>query len=556
MKTRKLWWSAATAAAVFAATWLGATPGRAQTGDFPLPEATPIPLDAPSAPVAPARAQAVQAAVIWTPNGSFLRPDSSRNVTVTASSGDGLDFDYARITFYSGSESSPSPVLAMSATIVSTSTVSGIDTMTLTAALPTTPSFSMFAFSVKEAGSTVPSGKYKAGFPVFMPGMTETFEWPPTNLDGTEPANDNQCSVGAGLTAEKTYNGTFKSTNDSDWSYIDVGSTVNMQITATNVPTPSQLQVFVAADGKCTGIPGTPNATVADKANPSVTLSGLSGGRVYMRMVAATVSTSGQRYSLRVAPNPTTGSFEENDTPCQATPALADTTYTSYADDNYDFFELNVPTTGTLSMTLGLDVVAQLDLRSPLTDANCSATTSTRALAQKFIVNNQAQIQYFLAPGKYYARVYVASGNLPNPARAYTLRWALAAGSKPAKVCIGKDASIDDCGGDVPNNLLNVKWQGLNGNARIRLEFTGNGGSPNPVPNKCVPGSRPMLEFTTTDIEGARTSDSISNGGYSVKITVTDVSSGATLYTNEQSLKVGGCNFRPADAQALPEFAP
>jgi hypothetical protein len=555
MKTRKLWWSAATAAAVFAATWLGATPGRAQTGDFPTPEATPIPLDAPSAPVAPSEApvrpQAVQA-VTWNPVSGFLRPDASRAVTVTASSGLGLDFTDARILFYN---SLGGGVGVLSATIAATSSVAGFDTMTLTATLPTTITFSTFSFAVREDSSLKESEKYKAGFPVYMPGMTSTFAWPPTNLDGMEPANDSQCTLGAGLTAEKTYNGTFKSTSDNDWAYIDVGSTVNMQITATNVPMPSQMQVFVAPNGKCTGIPGTPNATVADKADPSVTLSGLSGGRVYMRMVAATVSTSGQRYSLRVAPNPTTGSFEENDTPCQATPALADTTYTSYADDNYDFFELNVPTTGTLSMTLGLDVVAQLDLRSPVTDANCSATTSTRALVQKFIVNNQAQIQYFLAPGKYYARVYVANANMPNPARAYTFRWALAAGSKPAKVCIGKDASIDDCAGDVVGNLLNVKWQGLNGNARIRLEFTGNGGGTTPVPNKCVPGSRPQLEFTTTDIEGARTSDSIPNGGYTVKVTVTDVSSGATLYTNEQSLKVG-CQFRPADAQALPEFAP
>jgi hypothetical protein len=372
-----------------------------------------------------------------------------------------------------------------------------------------------------------------------------------------EPANDNQCLVGASLTMEKTYNGTFKSTNDSDWAYVDIGSTMNLQITAANVPTPSQLQVYVTADGKCTSISGVPSALVVDKANPSVTLSGLSGGRIYVRLVAVTMATNGQRYTLRISPNPTTGSFEENDTPCQAMTALTNTTYITYGDDNYDFFELNVPTTGTLNMVLGADMLSQLDLRSPLTDTNCHPTRSTRALMQTSTVNNPApQIAYFAAvPGRYYARIYVANEHIPNPARAYTFRWTLTPGARLAKVCVGNGSSIDGCIGDAENNSSTVKWQGLNGNARIRLEFIGSGGAGS-APNQCMPGSRPPIEFTTKDIDGVRTVGQIPNGGYRVEITVIDASSGALLYSNAQSLEMG-CQIRPAvDVQALPELKP
>jgi len=554
MKTRKIWWSTLTAAAVFAATWLGAAPGRAQTGEFPSPEATPIPLNAPAAPIepeAPARPQAVAASVSWLPIGGYVRPDADRNVTVTAASGFALDFTYARIGFHRNGNALP--VLAYDATIAATSTVGGVYMMTLTTQIPVTLTSATLKFGVKAEGA-LEVGEYLVGYPVYVPAAMREFEWPPLNQDALEPANDNTCAIGAPLAAGKTYNGSFKSISDNDWAFVDVGSTVNMQITAANVPTPSQMQVFVAADGTCGSI--ALRANVADQANPSVTLSGLSGGRVYVRMVAAMVGPTAQRYTLRIAPNPTTGSFEDNDDPCKATSALADTTYTSYGDDEYDFFELNVPTTGTLSMTLGADVVTQLDLRSPVTDTNCNAISSTRQLAYRFIVANQAQIQYFVAPGKYYARMRIKPTDVPNPARAYTFRWALTPGSKPAKVCIGQDATIEDCAGDVRDNKLNIKWQGLNGNARIRLVFTGNSGGGGTGPNKCAPGSRPDIEFITTDLDGARNVDAIANGGYTVKIYVTDVASGAALLAtnpHEQSVKVGCQFYRPAAAQALPE---
>jgi hypothetical protein len=568
MKTKKIWLSAATAAAVFASAWLSATPGRAQTSELPPPAATAIPLDAPVDPGETAQRTGVSFApeavqvVTWRPINEYLRPDSGRNVTVTARSGLGLDFQFARFLTY---DSFGDPVGVMSATVAATSTLNGIDVMTLTMQLPLASAFSSFSFAVKEDGITAESRRYKAGFPTYVTASMSDFAWPPTNLDGVEPGNDNQCTIGAGLVLEKVYNGTFKSGTDADWQYIEVGSLTTMLITATNVPVPSQLQVFVVPDGKCTSISGSPTVVVADKSDPSVTLANLNGGRVYVRLVPVMVSASPQRYSLRVTPNPappTSGLLEDNDNPCQATPTMSDTTYTSFGDDNYDFFELNVPTTGTLSMTLGADVITQLDLRSPVTDSGCSATTSTRALKQVFIVNNTANIQYFLTPGRYYARVFVATANIPNPARSYNFRWTLAAGSKPAKVCIGQDDSIADCAGDVPlPGWIKLKWEGLNGNARIKMNFTGNGGGGT---GTCRAGPAKYIELTVSDINGVRLLNQqpewqMAQGGYAVSIVVEDAANPANrLYSNEQSIKVG-CQFRPAgvlEDLALPELMP
>jgi len=568
MKTKRIWLSAATAAAIFASAWLGATPTAAQTdGGATAPAATPIPIDAPvDVPVKPVPMEATAAsvtkpaavqAVAWLPVSGFLRPDASRNVTVTALSALGLSADGASVVLYN---SSNFPVRTLAATVAATSTVGGIDTFTLTASLPTTITFASFTFIIRESGDLRESAKYKVGYPNYLALAYRTYVFPPENLDLTEPSNSDKCTTRASLLPETTYNASFESSSDSDWSYVDVPtSNSSLLITATNVPTPSQMQIFVSTNGKCDGVLNPPTTYVADQANPSITVSGLTAGtRIYVRLVSLTAGTTSQRYTLRVSQNPTSGLLEDNDNPCQATFAQQDTTYTSYGDDNYDFFEMRVATTGTLSMTLGADVITQLDLRSSLIDANCSATASTRQLAYKFIVNNQAQIQYFVTPGTYYARMYVANVNIPNPARAYNFRWTLTAGSKVPKVCIGQDDSINDCSGDVPDPFwMKIKWEGLNGNARIRLTFTGNNGGGT---GNCTAGAHPLIEFTVTDPSGVRLLNQDPNwqmprGGYAVNIVALDATTSAQLYQNAQSLKVG-CHFRPAAQQALPEVMP
>ena len=88
-----------------------------------------------------------------------------------------------------------------------------------------------------------------------------------------------------------------------------------------------------------------------------------------------------------------------------------------------------------------------------MTDTNCSATTSTRRLAYQFIYNDAANIQYFVTPGVYYARMYVAS--VPNPAKSYNFQWSLTPGSAPAAVCVG-DVSNKTCYGDAPGGTVPV----------------------------------------------------------------------------------------------------
>lgn len=551
MKTKKIWLSAATAMAVFAAAWLGAAPSMAQTDTLPEPMPTAVPLDAPvevAAPEVRAAAPAAVQTVTWSPIHEYLRPSAGRNVTVTASSFLGLDFEYARFFMYN---SVGGGVGALSATVVATSSVSGFDTITLTVTLPTTITFSSFSFSVKEAGSLTESRKYKVGFPTYVPATIKTFEWPPVNLDGMESGNDNQCSIGAGLTLDKAYNGTFKSGTDADWQYVDVGSATTMLITATNVPTPSQMQVFVVPDGKCTSIV-VPTVTAADKAEPSVTLTGLSGGRVYIRLVAAMIAASGQRYSLRVSANPTSGTFEDNDNPCQATPTVKGTTYTTQIDDTYDFFEMKVTQTGTLSMTVFNHANAgQLDLRSPLVNADCSPTASTQRLKYEYIYNDAATIQYFVTPGTYYARMYIAS--VPSPAKSYNFAWNLTPGTAAASVCVG-DVTTKTCYGNAPYNVP-IWWEGLNGNARIKLTFSAMTGTKCPVPSKL-----PTMEFITNLVSGNRTLTPLDNsnwqldrGAYKVIVEAFDATTGAVLYRNAdgQAVKVD-CEFRPAAVEQEP----
>jgi hypothetical protein len=558
MKTKKIWLSAATAMAVFTAAWLGAAPSMAQTDTLPEPVPTAVPLDAPVDVVAPAVRDVAPAAVqtvTWSPIHEYLRPGAGRNVTVTASSGIGLDLEYARFLMYN---SIGGGVGALSATVAATSSISGFDTVTLTVTLPTTITFSSFSFVVKEAGIPTESRRYKVGFPTYVPATTTTFEWPPSNLDGIEPANDTPCTTAAGLKFEKTYEGTFKSIGDNDWHYIDVMTATNMLITATNVPVPSQMQVFASADGKCSSLVNSPiSVTVGDKTAPAVTLSGLSGGRVYIRMVAVLPTETSQRYTLRASPNPTSGTFEDNDNPCQATPTIKGTTYTTQIDDTYDFFEMKVTQTGTLSMTVFNHANAgQFDLRSSLVNAACSPATSTQRLKFEYIYNDVANIQYFVTPGTYYARMYIAS--VPTTTKNYNFVWNLTPGSAPvaaAKVCIG-DVTTKTCYGNAPGGNVPIWWEGLNGNAKITLRFTAMTGT------KCpVPGKQPTMEFTTSSVNGNRTLSGADNidwrldaGAYKVVIEVRDATSGVGLPGGNaagQAVKVD-CEFRPAEVEQEP----
>lgn len=126
-----------------------------------------------------------------------------------------------------------------------------------------------------------------------------------------------------------------------------------------------QLQVFREQAG-CGAL--APLLAFGTNPNPVVTVTGLPAGRVYFRVISGAGQPAPPPYIISWSEVGSSGSFEPNNNPCQATPTQPGVQYTTLSDDQYDFFAMNITGTTQIrvvvqSFTIGS---AQVQVRSPL----------------------------------------------------------------------------------------------------------------------------------------------------------------------------------------------
>jgi hypothetical protein len=517
------------------------------------PEATPIPLTTEAVPVAeeapapepvkPAKAEAVT----WTPSSGFLTPNAGK-VAVLAQSTVVLDTSFGTYVLGdAGNNFGPE----QNAVKIFTN---GNKNVSLEVTLPTSGNFTKIQFFIKDTNNTslkLESPIFSIGRRLYMPLMQRDFFFPPLNLDQTEP-NNGSCSAAGTLTSGRTYNGQFSST-DEDWVYIDIAQAgSSLRITGSTFPVPSQLQAYAVASTNCNGVSGSPTGSIADTANPILDLSNLPAGRVFIRMAGTSATPLGS-YSIRVDLNNTSGSFEPNNTPCQATKTVAGVTYTTVADDAYDFFEMDVPESGTLKLTVTeYPESNQLQLRSPIKDSACSATTSTDRIGDAaFIVSGKAEISAFVNKGVYFARM--GDNTLPSPTGNYKFVWTFTAGQQPPKV--DSCNRFFDCFGDSTGGKFQVFWRSMPANTEITVNFraqtTTGGGCPSGAASANFDDTFNVGSVSNGQRDYAR---SIPRGYYAVSVNAK--SGGTIIHSNQFPIKMDCTFLTAADAEAQPTPAP
>jgi hypothetical protein len=546
MKTSKPALVTLSMALALAASVLGATPGAAQS-EQPEPTATPIPIapDGPApAPVLDKQSPSSADIVTWIPSSGFLTLPANRQIGVAANSTIPFDTSFHKYVLF---DANGVPQAAQNAGAVYSN---GNQSVNLSLTVPP-GTYTGIVFQVKDTNSSaiIESAKYNLARVQFLPIVYRNYDYPPTNVEQAEP-NNGVCSATGPLRNGRTYNASFTSPSDlDDWYYIDVVPGGSVLVSSTSLPTPNQLQVYVISTFDCNAVAGMPGPTAKtdNLANSSITVSSPTYGRVYIRAVGVNGQTPSGAYTIKAESNPTTGLFEDNDNPCQATKVVSGSRYTTYVDDTYDFFEINVAQSGNIKIVIeNYPVPSQVQLRSPQVNSNCDPVNSTTRIGDAaFIVSGRAEINAFLNPGIYYARMGPPNP-IPGNSPAYNFTYTFTPGS----VARGTDTctAFRDCFGDSTGGKFTLYWRGMAANTQLQLSYTTERVGACPVATlpagqtfsvgSSASGSREITGFGT---------------GY-IKVRVRAFENGVEVYTNEHPIKMN-CNFL-SSAAAVEESTP
>lgn len=158
-----------------------------------------------------------------------------------------------------------------------------------------------------------------------------------------------------------------QNTSTESW-FFAVNPTPNATIVVslTNYTTISgQLQVFREQAG-CGLL--APLLGFGTNPNPIVTITGLPAGNIYFRVISGSGQPAPPPYLISWAFAGGTGQFEPNNNPCQATPTQPGVQYTTFSDDQYDFFAMNITGTAQIQVLVQGHTVslAQVQVRTPL----------------------------------------------------------------------------------------------------------------------------------------------------------------------------------------------
>lgn len=533
MKTSQPALIALSVALALAASVLGATPSTAQS-DQPEPSATPIPI-APEAPAAPAPAAyklspASADIVTWIPASGFLTLPANRQLSISANSTIPFDTSFHKYVLFNANGV---PQAAQDANATYTN---GNQSVNLALTVPA-GTYTGIVFQVKDTNSSaiIESAKYSLARVQFLPMVFRDYEYPPTNIEVTEP-NNSVCSASGLLQSGKTYNASFTTPTDlDDWYFIDVVAGGSVQISTVGLPTPNQLQVYVVSSFNCSSVGGSPTAKTDNLANATITVSSATAARVFIRAVGVGGQTPSGAYTIKAESNPTTGLFEDNDNPCQATKVVSGSRYTTYADDTYDFFEINVTQSGNAKIVIeNYPVASQVQLRSPLVNSNCDPVNSTTRIGDPaFIVSGRAEINAFLNPGIYYARMGPPNP-IPSNSPAYNFTYTFTPGS----VARGTDTctAFRDCFGDSTGGKFTLYWRGMTANTQLQLSYT------TEKVGACPVASLPAGQTFSVGASASGSREITGFGTGYIKVRVRAFENGVEVYTNEHPIKMN-CNF-------------
>jgi hypothetical protein len=159
------------------------------------------------------------------------------------------------------------------------------------------------------------------------------------------------------------------------------------------------------------------------------------------------------------------GTFEDNDNPCQATPILQNVVYTSFADDQYDFYRLEVPAEGNVSVNIAEYPVAdQLQLRKA---TGCEPANANDRFQFEPVVSGAAVVWQKLPAGTYYARIgpTAAPNNKP-----YKIAWRILTTWNPK---IDYCANIGACTGNPTGTTVSAYWSGMGTSTALSFRLEG-----------------------------------------------------------------------------------
>ena len=529
---------------------------RASMAQDPGP--TPIPWQDPPTVVQQATATATairnpQSAqlVTWTPNGGNVVPSVSGQVTVQADSSIPFDTSFAMFVMQRTDGTFSSPPQTAGATFSN-----GNQRVMLTASIPA-GSFKGIVFQIKENGNPNTQEKlFSLSRRAYLPLMFNNYEWPPRNLDLTEP-NNARCAAKGSLLNGVAYTGSM-SQGDDDWYFVDVVAGANLRVAATNIPIPGQMQLFAVGSPDCNQVPSSPTQ-FGTTSSVDLTLTGLAAGRVYIRFAAVTGTPNGT-YQLTVNSDVTNGALEENDNPCQAVTALPGIVYTTFIDDQYDFFALDLPETGTITLNaVNFNVAnAQLQLRSRLVDSNCSPTgsTTTLAFAPVTVAGTTVVASGVIPAGRYYARLNLP-GATPSGSPAYQFKWTYQASTgsgvwNPNFTTNPTPYVADICLNSSTNTTCTYYWNGMGGNlgsvTEIAIQVVGVSNLTScPVSgNPSTVAPAPFNTSNWTNVGSTAASGSVtlnftnaSAGGYNVNIRVKRLGQSSDYFDGKVYKRVG-----------------
>ena len=508
--------------------------GRAQSPE-PQPEATPIPIrnDAPptepARPVAPASTQALN----WIP-GSGNLPVNGSQVSTRASSTIALDTSYHKFVLADANGS-------FSAAQDAVATYSNSNQNVLLVANLPAGNWSRIVFQIKDTSSSavIESPNYSIGRLIYLPLVMKDYSYPPTNLDAAEP-NNSPCSAVGPLVNGKTYSGSFGGSDLDDWYYVEAAQGSSLNVTVSGLATPNQLQVFYVPSRDCNQVSGIPNQKLDNLSNPVLPLPGLPDARIFIRFAGVSGSTPSAAFQIRVDGNISEGTFEDNDNPCQATPIAQNVTYTSFSDDQYDFYRLDVPAEGNVSVNVAEYPVAdQIQLRKA---TGCEQANANDRLQFEPVVSGAAVVWQKLPAGTYYARIGPTAA--PN-GKPYKIAWRILTTWNPK---IDYCVNIGACTGNPSGNTVTAYWNGMGTSTALSFRLEGR-----TAPRGCPPGISTSTQTPAITPTGSYTFGGVTVGYYAMVGEARGPN--GEKFRDEKPIK-SGCDFAAAASESAFEPAP
>jgi hypothetical protein len=399
--------------------------------EAPTPEAT----SAATAEVEPAAGEVI----LWTtPDGTtVLKPGSNNLVTVRVSaSQDEGTFNPATAQFQLVINGVFQPVQAASATPIGSNF-----TLDLTANVAGAPSGSSILFFVNRA-----SNGTQVASPTYSVSRSTTSNLPflirdsgtsviPRIITNTGISACNAVQVGTAGPLGAFVNYQVSNTRVDSWFYmVNPTPSATIIVSLTNYTVQGQLQVWFEQFG-CLQLQPQP-AVFGANPNPRLTIGNAPVGNIYFRVISAspnppTPPPAPPPYNISWAYAGGSGPFEPNNNPCQAVPLGPGTTLTSFVDDQYDFYSMNITATSQIQVLVqGVTVGgAQVQVRSTVNpNVGCGDPVNSTSLIPPFGVVPSGGGDVLLGavsipgPGTYFIRVSLPNTITP-PGTAYRVTW-------------------------------------------------------------------------------------------------------------------------------------